>query len=62
MSNIKCACQGCKERYVGCHSTCEEYLEYARQNKEYKEKIKAFDESDRLHYAYISGSKKYKKK
>lgn len=35
-------CQKCRKRYVGCHSECEEYLEYKRQLAVYyKERNKA---------------------
>ncbi len=27
---VKCACQGCTKRSVGCHSTCEEYKQFRK--------------------------------
>lgn len=36
------ACNGCTERYVGCHSTCERYAQASEKN----EKIKAAKNAD----------------
>ena len=27
------SCKGCKDRHLGCHSECEEYLEFDKQRK-----------------------------
>lgn len=32
-------CKGCTKRKVGCHSTCEEYIEECRQRNIIKEKV-----------------------
>lgn len=39
-------CRECRKRQVGCHSTCEDYLEFVRQNEEEKEKIRKIKELD----------------
>ena len=31
-------CKGCQDRYVGCHSVCEYYLEYAKERDEMRHK------------------------
>lgn len=36
MDNNRC-CKGCEKRYVGCHSTCEEYKEYRKGKDEEKQ-------------------------
>ena len=47
MDNNRC-CKGCEKRYVGCHSTCEEYKEYRKemdeqkQNKHLKREIEVY--------------------
>ena len=28
MYNLEVPCLNCKDRYIGCHSVCEKYLEY----------------------------------
>lgn len=30
-------CKGCKDRVLGCHSDCERYLEFSRENERIKE-------------------------
>lgn len=34
---IKAPCKGCEERVLGCHSTCEKYIEYAKAQEEYRQ-------------------------
>lgn len=31
-----CNCKGCKERYVGCHATCESYKKFVEDNNKEK--------------------------
>lgn len=38
--NIRCDCQGCTERVVGCHATCEKYKDFLLRNEKLKEKRK----------------------
>lgn len=35
----ECKCKGCKNRCVGCHSNCEDYIEYSEELKAKREKI-----------------------
>lgn len=37
---ISC-CYGCEDRKVGCHGTCEKYIEECKQWKEQKDFLKA---------------------
>lgn len=30
---VKSPCLGCKERYIGCHSDCLKYIDYAQANE-----------------------------
>ena len=37
---MKCACKGCTNRFVGCHSSCADYAEYStRVDSARKEKL-----------------------
>lgn len=36
---VKVPCRDCKERHVGCHSSCEQYKEYQTKYKEECEKM-----------------------
>ena len=38
-NGYKTHCKGCEKRYVGCHASCEEYLEARRKGDELKEKM-----------------------
>lgn len=39
MSSFFC-CKDCEERYVGCHSTCEKYLQEKEKYGEHRDKIR----------------------
>lgn len=41
-------CKGCEERRAGCHSVCEKYITYKKENDEYRKNIT----SERLNYLY----------
>lgn len=34
-------CQGCPDRFVGCHATCERYQQYAKARKAERERNSA---------------------
>lgn len=34
------SCKNCKDRHVGCHSTCEKYINAKKEYDELQEKIK----------------------
>ena len=36
--HVDTPCQDCKDRHVGCHSTCKRYEEYRTKLDEYNEK------------------------
>lgn len=40
-------CKGCKKRFSGCHSSCEDYIDYVGQNEADKEKIRKAREKSR---------------
>lgn len=40
-------CIDCKERSITCHSTCEAYLQYVKENEEYKKLVKKEKHFDR---------------
>lgn len=33
-------CQFCTERFVGCHSTCENYISFRQSRDDYKNKVR----------------------
>lgn len=35
---MKVPCKDCKDRIVGCHSTCEKYISFQNYNNKIKEK------------------------
>lgn len=37
-ARLKPPCQNCQKREPGCHSSCEEYIKYERQNNLLREK------------------------
>ena len=46
MAGIWC-CRECKERQMGCHSTCEKYLKQREEWEQVKDKIKTDNASVR---------------
>lgn len=40
----KCACKGCDRRFVGCHSTCEEYALFREAMAKQKEQKALYDQ------------------
>lgn len=45
MKKPQSTCLNCKKRYVGCHSECEEYIEFKKQlDIYYKERSKTLAE------------------
>ena len=45
MKKPESTCQNCEKRYVGCHSECEEYIEFKKQlDIYYKERSKTLAE------------------
>ncbi len=51
------ACFGCKRRTVGCHSSCEEYLEFKAKNDAERDKRLAEKNRDADRAAYIKSRK-----
>lgn len=37
MMKPKVPCRDCTKRFVGCHSTCEEWAKHQEEQKQYKE-------------------------
>lgn len=48
----KGVCQNCDRRYVGCHSTCEDYLDWIAYNRAQKEYIYNQKREDNLVRSY----------
>lgn len=41
MTRLIAPCKDCEERQIGCHSTCEKYLQYrALKDKQNKDRVK----------------------
>lgn len=41
-------CRFCRKRQVGCHSTCEDYLEFVKKNEEERERIQELKRLDSI--------------
>ena len=50
--NVGQHCRNCEERYVGCHSTCEKYLEAKEAFESRKNSIIEAKEVDRAYKGY----------
>lgn len=37
---MTCKCKNCTDRYVGCHSTCEDYKKFQEENEKAKKAIR----------------------
>jgi len=56
-------CSGCKDREIGCHSTCDKYLDFRKRLEEKKElERQAKSENNILVGYYIQSKKKYSKR
>lgn len=42
------SCKNCKDRYMGCHSKCEKYLDEVKKN----EKIKRYERKENIYRKY----------
>lgn len=40
LNNNICPCKGCAERYVNCHSLCEQYKAWNERHQETREQIR----------------------
>lgn len=39
-------CKDCNNRFLGCHSSCERYLDYKSEHDKFKQKVFAAKEED----------------
>lgn len=39
-NNINCNCKGCKNRFIGCHGSCEEYARFKKKTEELNKYIR----------------------
>ena len=46
-------CKDCTERTVGCHSTCEGYMEYKIKHSKAKDLLDESRRVDRIHQEYV---------
>ena len=58
MSEIKVPCKDCKDRQIGCHSKCEKYLEFKKQNDEIKRKQRIEKQAEYDYWVSIINNKK----
>lgn len=49
---MKCACKGCKNREIGCHSDCLDYKEYCDMNKKRKDFIRLENKFRHMEYKH----------
>lgn len=59
---IKSPCLNCENRVLHCHSTCEIYLTFLKENEERKELKRQFDKKKYGDLEYISESMKRNQK
>lgn len=52
MSKHYRVCMGCENRALGCHATCEKYLEEVKVCQQEKEQIYAAKGKNREYYSY----------
>lgn len=56
-------CYNCEKRYLGCHSTCPEYLEYKNERQQYNDnKLKTFPINDYTYDEHKKACKNYRRK
>lgn len=53
MSKVKCPCQGCEQRTARCHSECEAYLIYRRENARRNAALKLQRKKDSIVTDYV---------
>lgn len=58
MSRPQGPCYKCADREIGCHSTCEKYIEYQADNELYKEMVRMA----RNYHSRIAGYESEKRK
>lgn len=58
MAKIRC-CQNCQNRVIGCHGTCQKYLEERKQLNEYNQK--KYEEACLNWYMYDNVKERTKK-
>lgn len=46
--HIKSPCKDCTDRVIGCHATCEKYIEVIREHEERKQAIAKSKEQDEI--------------
>ena len=60
---FKYPCQDCKDRYLGCHSNCQKYLEAKAEHSKEKESVTQIKEDERRFDSYeIERRSKIKKR
>lgn len=56
-------CKGCEERHVGCHATCDKYIEATeRRNEEYQKMREALGQGKQAQDFLAKGAMKRKKR
>lgn len=53
----KAPCKDCKDRHLGCHDTCEKYLEFKHENETYKNLVREINRERNLHISYLAKEK-----
>ena len=57
-SGIYCACKGCTERYVGCHSNCEKYKDFLQRNEDVRNQRKLDSIGGETQWLYIKSKRR----
>lgn len=56
---MKCPCNKCDDRFVGCHASCSDYKEWKLEQEKRNEKIRKEVEAESLYYETINPSSRY---
>ena len=51
--NAKTPCRGCEDRILGCHSTCQKYIDWKKKVQEYNDKMYADKKNSYMPEAFM---------
>lgn len=52
MNPLKAPCKGCADRHLGCHASCDRYIEYKTEHAKQQTFIRRLDEEDQAFRDY----------
>ncbi len=57
-----CPCQGCTERYSGCHSECDRYKLFRVELDDYNRRLRKYHQGDTFSYEARDALREYMRK